>query len=78
MNESTIKQVNAKLKQLPENLLEDVERYIDFLTFRHKLEKEHIPQWQKNILDNRLDSYQNSPDDILPIKTLFEILDKDV
>jgi len=78
MNESTIKQVNAKLKQLPENLLEDVERYIDFLTFRHKLEKEDIPQWQKNILDNRLDSYQNSPDDILPIKTLFEILDKDV
>ncbi|WP_177763356.1 addiction module protein [Flavobacterium sp. I3-2] len=78
MNGSTIKQINAKLKQLPEDLLEDVERYIDFLTFRYKLEKEDIPQWQKNILDKRLDSYQNSPDDVLPIKTLFEILDKDV
>ncbi|WP_407401466.1 addiction module protein [Chryseobacterium sp.] len=37
-----------------------------------------LPQWQKDVLDKRLDSYQNNPDDVLPIETLFEILDQDV
>lgn len=37
-----------------------------------------LPQWQKDVLDKRLDSYQNNLDDVLPIETLFEILDQDV
>lgn len=37
-----------------------------------------LPQWQKDVLDKRLDSYLNNPDDVLPIETLFEILDQDV
>lgn len=37
-----------------------------------------LPQWQKDVLDKRLDSYQNNPDNVLPLDTLFEILDQDV
>ena len=40
MNATTIEQVNLKLKQLPESLLEEVERYIDFLTYKHNQETE--------------------------------------
>ena len=35
MNATTIEHVNSKLKQLPESLLEEVERYIDFVGFRN-------------------------------------------
>lgn len=54
MSTTTIKQVNSKLKQLPETLLEEVERYIDFLTFKHKQDTEDIPQWHKDIVLKRV------------------------
>ena len=55
MNATTIEQVNSKLKQLPESLLEEVERYIDFLTYKHNQETEfELTEEQKEILDNRL------------------------
>ena len=55
MNATTIEQVNLKLKQLPESLLEEVERYIDFLTYKHNQETEfELSDEQKEILDNRL------------------------
>lgn len=55
MNATTIEQVNLKLKQLPESLLEEVERYIDFLTYKHNQETEfELNDKQKEILDNRL------------------------
>ncbi|MFV0141154.1 MULTISPECIES: hypothetical protein [Empedobacter] len=55
MNATTIEQVNSKLKQLPESLLEEVEPYIDFLTYKHNQEAEfELSDKQKEILDNRL------------------------
>lgn len=53
MNTTTIEQVNSKLKQLPDTLLEEVERYIDFLTYKHNQDTEDIPQWHKNIVLKR-------------------------
>jgi len=37
-----------------------------------------IPQWQKDILDKRLDDYKNNPDNFKPIEELFDILDQDI
>ena len=55
MNATTIEQVNSKLKQLPESLLDEVERYIDFLTYKLNQETEfELSAEQKEILDNRL------------------------
>jgi len=68
MNTTTIKQVNSKLKQLPDTLLEEVERYIDFLTFKHKQETQDIPQWQKDIVLKRVKDAKKPVD-------AFEMLD---
>lgn len=69
MNTTTIKQVNTKLKQLPETLLEEVERYIDFLTFKHKQDIEDIPQWHKELVLQRVEE-ANKPVDA------FDMLDE--
>ena len=37
-----------------------------------------IPQWQKDILDKRLDDYKNNPDKFKPIDELFDALDQDI
>lgn len=54
MDSDSLKQINYKLKQLPEKFLEEVERYIDFLTFKHKQETEDIPQWHKDLVLKRI------------------------
>ena len=38
---------------------------------------EELPQWQKNILDQRLEMYQNHPERVMPIEQFFEQLEKD-
>ncbi|MBY0067063.1 MULTISPECIES: hypothetical protein [Empedobacter] len=61
MNATTIEQVNSKLKQLPESLLEEVEPYIDFLTYKHNQETEfELSDEQKEILDNRLNELKEN------------------
>jgi len=35
-----------------------------------------LPEWQKNIIDARLDDLKNNPGRIRPISELFEELDK--
>ena len=62
MHTTTRKQVNAKLQQLPEALLEEVERYIDFLTFKHKQETQDIPQWQQDLVLKRVKEVQKPVD----------------
>lgn len=64
MNTSTIKQVNDKLKVLPENLLEEVEKYIDFLSFRYLQEDSDIPEWHKTIVAERLEEYRKNPQNV--------------
>ena len=34
MTATALKHVNSKLKNLPDTLVDEVEKYIDFLTFR--------------------------------------------
>ncbi|WP_158960961.1 hypothetical protein [Myroides fluvii] len=69
MNTTTLKQVNAKLKQLPETLLEEVERYIDFLTFKHKQDTEGVSQAHQDLVLNRVKEGGKSVD-------AFEMLDE--
>ena len=76
MNATTIEQVNSKLKQLPESLLEEVERYIDFLTYKHNQETEFkLTEEQKEILDNQenlpLTQYQNNADFLAEVKNEY-------
>ncbi|WP_165834978.1 hypothetical protein [Flavobacterium cheongpyeongense] len=44
MTATTTKRVNAKLKSLPDALVEEVEKYIDFLAFKHSQEIQEIPE----------------------------------
>lgn len=37
-----------------------------------------IPQWQKNILENRLKAIKQNPNSIKPIQELFDELDKEI
>ena len=54
MTTSAIKHVNSKLKNLPDTLVEEVEKYIDFLAFKYSQESQDVPQWHKDILDERM------------------------
>ncbi len=62
MSTTTIKQVNSKLKQLPVTLLQEVERYIDFLTFKLNQDMQDIPQWHKDIVLGRIHDAQKPVD----------------
>lgn len=54
MTATSIKQVNAKLKNLPDALVEEVEKYIDFLAFRHSQKIDEVPEWHKEIVLKRI------------------------
>jgi hypothetical protein len=43
----------------------------------NNLNKE-LPQWQKDIIDTRLDAIAKDPQRLKPIENLFEILHKDL
>jgi hypothetical protein len=70
MTKTAIKQVNLKLERQPDTFLNEVEKHSDFLTFKHFREQGivYIPQWQKDIVLNRL----NNPQEVVDA---FEILD---
>jgi len=54
MSSTTLNKVNSKLKHLPENLLEEVDKYIEFLTFKYGEESQNVPQWHKDIVSKRI------------------------
>lgn len=62
MTTTTIKQVNAKLKSLPDALVEEVEKHIDFLAFKHSQEIQEIPEWHKEVVLKRI-KYKKAPVD---------------
>lgn len=68
MSATKLKQVNTKLKQLPETLLGEVERFIDFLNYKHKQDSDYIAEWQKDIVLNRVNEAKEPID-------AFEMLD---
>ena len=64
MTTTAINQVSSKLKVLPDALLQEVEKYIDFLTFKYNQETaiSNIPQWQQDIVLERLYNPQATMD----------------
>lgn len=48
-----LKRVNYKLENLPENLLREVDLFIDYLT---EEELSNIPQWQQSIVLDRIEN----------------------
>ncbi len=43
----------------------------------NNLEKE-LPQWQKEMIDERLDTIAKNPERLKPISKLFEVMHKDL
>ncbi len=68
MTAAAIKHVNTKLKDLPDALLGEVEKYIDFLAFKYSQESQEIPQWHKDVVINRIKDKKTPVD-------AFEMLD---
>ncbi|MBP6127950.1 hypothetical protein [Flavobacterium sp.] len=68
MTATALKHVNSKLKNLPDTLVAEVEKYIDFLTFKHSQETSNVPEWHKEIVLNRIKDKQTPID-------AFEMLD---
>ncbi len=62
MNAEAIKQVSSKLKNLPDSLIEEVEKYIDFLVYKNAEETEEIPQWHKDEVFKRIKAIEKNPD----------------
>ncbi|MBL1408233.1 DUF2281 domain-containing protein [Sphingobacterium faecale] len=62
MGTTTLKEVNSKLKQLPESLLDEVERYIDFLKFKYEQDTHAIPQWHKDLVLKRMEENETPVD----------------
>ena len=62
MNAEAIKQVSTKLKNLPDSLLEEVEKYIDFLVYKNAEETEEIPQWHKDEVLGRIEAIKKNPE----------------
>lgn len=54
MKTTLLKNVNEKLKNLPVSFLEDVDNYIDFLTFKTSQEENEIPNWHKTEVLKRI------------------------
>jgi uncharacterized cysteine cluster protein YcgN (CxxCxxCC family) len=72
MTATAIKHVNSKLKSLPDTLVEEVEKYIDFLAYKYSQENQDIPQWHKEIVDQRVKDNKNPVDAFEMLKSLEE------
>ena len=58
MSATALKHVNSKLKNLPDALVEEVEKYIDFLTFKYSQETASVPEWHKEKVLKRIEDKQ--------------------
>jgi hypothetical protein len=58
MTTTAIKKVTSKLKVLPDALLLEVEKYLDFLTYKYAQETalSKVPQWQKDLVLDRMNN----------------------
>jgi hypothetical protein len=72
MTATALKQVNDKLKNLPESLIEEVESYIDFLAYKHSQKLNEIPQWHKDEVFKRINSNEKPVDAFDMIDNLDE------
>lgn len=69
MTATALKHVSDKLKNLPDNLIVEVENYIDFLAYKHSQESNEIPQWHKDEVFKRIELNKKPVD-------AFEMIDK--
>lgn len=60
MTTTAIKKLTSKLKVLPDELLLEVEKYLDFLNYKYTQEASlsNIPQWQKDLVMERMNNPQ--------------------
>jgi hypothetical protein len=72
MTATALKQVNNKLKNLPDSLIDQVESYIDFLAYKHSQESNPIPQWHKDEVSRRIKLNQKPVDAFDMIDNLDE------
>ena len=68
--QSTLEEINNRLKDAPQELLDRVMGYLDALTFDIT-----IPEWQKNEVLRRLKEYENNPDLALDADKVMEALE---
>lgn len=52
-----------------------IEEWNKFTEKYHELEE--LPQWQKNVIDQRLGFAKNHPDQLLPLEDFMKELDRD-
>ncbi len=77
MNATAIQQVNNKLKSLPDTLVQEVEQFIDYLSFRYSQGSKDIvdiPQWQQDLVLDRVNNPQKPVDAFKMLQELEEDL----
>lgn len=76
MNATAIQQVNNKLKSLPDTLVQEVEQFIDYLSFRYSQGKDimDIPKWQQDMVLDRVNNPQKPVDAFEMLQELEEDL----
>jgi len=74
MTTIALKNLNIKLKSLPDNLLHDLEAYVEFLSFKAKLKTEDTNFI--NELQHSLHQVKQMQDGTLPKQSIKEFLDE--
>lgn len=73
METAAIKNINSKLKTLPQALLEEVDSYIDYLKFKYSKEESiYIQKWQQDLVSERMRDPKPAVDAFEMIKKIEE------
>jgi hypothetical protein len=72
MNTTAIEKVNIQLKNLSDSLIEEIEKYLEFLIFKYNQENQDIQEWHKNIVLDRIENPKKSVDAFEMIDALEE------
>lgn len=75
----TIKHLQDNIQTLPEDFYEEVNDFVDFLKFKYSatLDGKNLYDWQKEILDERLNDLDKNPNDTVEFnETVAELRKK--
>ncbi|MGI9192802.1 MAG: hypothetical protein ACR2IL_11840 [Chitinophagaceae bacterium] len=77
MNTIAINQINDKLKDIPDNFIQDVLEYLDFLSFRNQSNTFHLSKAQLKVLEERsktpIDQFVSSVEIMNNLKNKFSV-----
>lgn len=77
MNTIAINQINDKLKDIPDNFIQDVLEYLDFLSFRNQSNALSLSKEQLKILEDRsktpIDQFVSSVELMNNLKNKFSV-----